>query len=79
VVFEDSFTSDFIRGTDGEFLFEEFAALQTIEGLKYFNTSNITSMRGMFKGCTFIEKIYFGAFKGENITDISFLFYNHFS
>ena len=36
----------------------------------------INDIKEMFKGCTYIEEILFGAFKGQNITNISGLFAN---
>ena len=40
----------------------------------YMNNVNINSMKGMFSGCTSLTSISFYPFKGEDATDISFLF-----
>ena len=41
--------------------------------MKYFYINNI---KGMFKGCSKLEQVYFHSFEGLNLKDISFLFYD---
>ena len=50
--------------------------LTSISGLQYLNTSNVTSMVGMFHRCTSLRSIDVSHFNTENVTNMSYMFAN---
>ena len=54
--------------------FHNCSNLVNITGLEYLNTSNVTTMRGMFYGCQILANLDLGTFNTENVTDMSFMF-----
>ena len=59
---------------DSSDLFGGFKKLKTIEGLKYFDTSNVKSMASMFFNCLSMEVIDLTDFDTSNVTDMSSMF-----
>ncbi|MBR0491019.1 MAG: BspA family leucine-rich repeat surface protein [Clostridia bacterium] len=49
--------------------------LTTIYGLEKFNTSKVTSMKGMFRMCTSITSLDLRSFDTKNVIDFSYMFY----
>ena len=48
--------------------------LKEIIGINSFNTSNVTTMRGMFNACSELKNIDLSYFKTSNVTDLSIMF-----
>ena len=48
--------------------------LTSISGLQYLNTSNVTSMVGMFHRCTSLRSIDVSHFNTENVTNMGYMF-----
>ena len=48
--------------------------LRTIENLQYLNTSNVTDMSDMFKGCESLTSLDLSSFNTANVTDMSEMF-----
>ena len=55
-------------------LFSYFKILETIEGLEYLNTSNVTDMSYMFDGCHSLTELNLSNFDTSNVTDMSRMF-----
>jgi len=53
VVFDSSFAN--ARPTDGSFWFHNMTNLTSINGMSFLNTSEMTTMAGMFYSCTSLE------------------------
>ena len=51
-------------------------ALTTISGLEYFNTSNVTTIRGMFMNCEKIKTLNLSSFDTSKVTDMQYLLAN---
>ena len=49
--------------------------LQTINGLEYLNTSNVTSMGNMFHNCSGLTNLDVSSFNTVNVTDLGEMFY----
>ena len=49
-------------------------SLTTISGLEYFNTSNVTTMRGMFYNCPQIQALNLSSFDTSKVTDMQYMF-----
>lgn len=60
--------------TDCEQWFDTFKG-ETIEGLEYLNTSNVTNMQGMFANCPNIKTLDLSNFNTAKVTDMSSMFY----
>jgi len=71
-VFDASFR-DF-RPTTTEGWFYELDLLERIEGLEHLNTSQVTSMGWMFKGCGSLTSLDLTRFDTSKVTDMSGLF-----
>ncbi len=59
---------------NSSYLFSNFENLLSIEGFKYFDTSNVTNMRWMFSNCNKIEIIDLSDFDTSNVTDMHGMF-----
>lgn len=72
VVFEPSFSQ--VRPTTTAYWFSRMNYLTTIEGMEYLNTSDVTSMRGMFYSCQNLTGADVSHFDTQNVTDMSWMF-----
>ena len=73
VVFDKSF--DNYRPTSCAYWFYGCSNLTIIEGMKeYINTDNVTSMGGMFSGCSSLTTLDLSNFKTEKVTDMNSMF-----
>ena len=72
VVFDESFSR--ARPDNTYHWFALLANLKTIDNIMYLNTSNVTSMAGMFMLCPALESLYLGYFDTSNVTDMSDMF-----
>ena len=68
VVIQDNFSSAGMTNCWG--MFKGLAALESITGLAYMITSNVTSMDCMFSGCTSLESI---DFTGVNTSEVMYM------
>lgn len=73
VVFEPSFADCLIITSTAEW-FCGFSNLTIIEGIEYLNTSNVTTMEGMFSDCQKISSFNLNSFNTSNVTDMRFMF-----
>ncbi len=55
--------------------FFENTKLQTINGLEYLNTSNVTNMLALFNGCTSLTSLDLSTFDTHNVTNMRGMFY----
>ena len=73
IVFEESFK------TYAPTLLKEFfyncTSLETISGLEYLNTANITDMSSMFWNCSNLKSLDFTKFDTKNVSSMYFMFY----
>ena len=74
VVFDASFAK-FYPKTTAEW-FAHYAALKRIEGIENLNTSEVTSMKGMFTGCAALDTLDLTSFNTEKVNDMSEMFKN---
>ena len=74
VVFDASFAK-FYPQTTAEW-FAHYAALKRIEGIENLNTSEVTSMKGMFTGCAALDTLDLTSFNTEKVNDMSEMFKN---
>ena len=73
VVFESSF--DNVRPESCAYWFCNFQNLSSIKSMLYLNTTDVTSMRSMFSGCSALKNFIFSSgFNTENVTDMSHMF-----
>lgn len=72
VTFDPSFSM--ARPTKTDYWFNEMVALTQIEGMEYLNTSEVTSMVGMFRRCESIEQMDLSHFDTGNVTDMQQMF-----
>ena len=73
VVFEESF--QYARPTNCIQWFQGFNKLETITGLQYLNTEEVTNMQMMFYGCTNLKTLDLSNFNTEKVKDMQFMFY----
>ena len=73
-VFDASFR-DF-RPTTTEGWFYELNLLERIEGLEHLNTSQVTSMSGLFSGCGSLTSLDLTCFDTSKVTDMRGMFYS---
>ena len=73
VVFDASFAN--ARPTSCDYWFDYCPNLTTIEGIEYFNTENVTTMRYMFDSCESLKSLDLTNFNTENVTDMYYMFY----
>lgn len=62
---------DTTRVTSAAYAFYNMKSLTTITGLSRWDTSKITTMNSMFKGCTGLKSLDFSSFNTKNVTDFS--------
>lgn len=74
VVFDASFAS--VKPKSCWMWFNEFMKLESIEGLKYLDTSEATSMYEMFYNCRKLESIDVSGFNTEKVKNMSAMFGN---
>ncbi len=72
VVFNPSFAS--ARPTSTQNWFAEMQNLTSIEGIQYLNTSEVTTMSGMFWECTELTAVDVSGFDTRKVTDMSWMF-----
>jgi len=72
VVFGPSFAN--ARPTTTYFWFWRMENLQSITGLSYLNTSEVTNMSGMFGYCKSLTSLDVSSFNTANVTDMSSMF-----
>ncbi len=72
VVFDPSFAN--ARPITTRYWFNNMANLNTIEGLEYLNTSEVTSMYSMFGGCTSLTSLDLSTFDTSKTTSMTALF-----
>ena len=54
--------------------FSDMSNLTSISGLNYLNTSEVTTMRSMFYGCSKLTSLNLNGFNTANVTDMSYMF-----
>ena len=74
VVFDESFSN--ARPTSCGYWFISFQSLEGIEGFEHLNTSETTSMEGMFYGCVVKNKMNLSALNTSKVKNMSNMFYN---
>ncbi len=74
VVIEPAFSQ--ARPTSTADWFAWMGSLENISGMEYLNTSEVTSMYGMFRGCYALTSIDVSHFDTQNVTDMGWMFYN---
>ena len=72
IVFDESFKT--YAPTSLKDFFKNCTALETISGLKYLNTANVTDMGYMFYGCSALTSLDLTNFNTANVTYISYMF-----
>ena len=72
-VFDASFKNYLPKSTEDWFSY--FENLKKIEGLTNLNTSEVTTMRGMFYDCLSLTSLDLSNFKTENVQYMSYMFY----
>ncbi len=60
--------------TDSSSLFSGFTKLAAIENMKYFDTSDVTRMYGMFNGCTGLTSLDLSDFDTSKVVDMRYMF-----
>ena len=74
VVFDKSFNEYAPISLEG--FFQDCKGLETILGLEYLNTANVTSMYNMFKNCQKLSSLTLSeSFNTANVTNMSAMFY----
>ena len=74
VVFDSSFAS--VLPTSLYRWFYSCTKLKSISGLEYLNTSNVTSMSGMFYGCSGLTSLDVSHFDTSNVRNMGSMFYD---
>lgn len=72
VVFDESFSN--ARPTSCGYWFASFQSLEGIEGIEHLNTSETTSMEGMFYGCVVKNKMNLSALNTSKVKNMSNMF-----
>ena len=73
IVFEESFKT--YAPTSLKEVFYNCTSLETISGLEYLNTANITDMSSMFYGCSNLTSLNLTKFDTKNVSSMYFMFY----
>ena len=73
IIFDESFKT--YAPTSLREFFKGCKALETISGLEYLNTANVTDMNSMFYGCSALTSLDLKKFNTENVTDMSYMFF----
>ena len=84
VVNEDGETHTlYLQGKNGieaspnsKYLFFNFSILESIEGLEYLDTSEVTDMFSMFQNCTSLTNLDISGFDTRKVTNMSRMFQN---
>lgn len=66
---------DTTRVTSAAYAFYNMKSLTSITGLSRWDTSKITTMNSMFKGCTGLKSLDFSSFNTKNVMDFSSMMY----
>ena len=74
VVFDPSFAN--ARPTTTRAWFYYMQNLQSITGLSYLNTSEVTNMTGMFNSCFKLTSLDLSSFNTSKVTDMRAMFFN---
>ncbi|WP_308396619.1 BspA family leucine-rich repeat surface protein [Prevotella sp.] len=74
VVFDESFSN--ARPTSCGYWFISFQSLEGIEGIEHLNTSETTSMEGMFYGCVVKNNMNLSALNTSKVKNMSNMFFN---
>lgn len=74
VVFDESFSN--ARPTSCDYWFLSFQSLEGIEGIEHLNTSETTSMVGMFSECVVKNNMNLSALNTSKVKNMSNMFYN---
>ena len=72
VVFDSSFAD--ARPTTTYDWFYSMTSLQSIKGMRYLNTSEVTNMGYMFSSCILLKSIDVSSFNTANVTDMNHMF-----
>ena len=72
VLFHPSFAN--ARPTSCYRWFDGMSQLTSIVGIKYLNTSNVTSMANMFSGCANLDSLDVSGFDTGKVTDMQYMF-----
>ena len=72
VIFDESYSN--ARPKRMDYWFSELPSLLSIEGLEYLNTSAVTTMKGLFNGCTSLNYVDLSRFNTSAVTDMSSMF-----
>ena len=72
VVFDPSFA--YILPTSTYAWFAEMSNLQSITGLQYLKTSEVTNMMGMFAGCSQLTTLDLSSFNTAKVRDMGYMF-----
>ena len=73
IVFDESFKTYAPTSLSG--FFGGCETLETISGLEYLNTANVTEMSHMFYGCSALTSLDLTNFNTANVTDMSHMFH----
>lgn len=74
IVFEESFKT--YAPTSLKEFFYNCKTLETISGLEYLNTANITDMSRMFEACSALKSLDLTKFDTKNVSNMNFMFNN---
>ena len=74
IVFEESFKT--YAPTSLKEFFYNCTSLETISGLEYLNTANITDMSSMFQDCYNLKSLDLTKFDTKNVSNMYFMFNN---
>ena len=74
IVFEESFKT--YAPTSLKEFFYNCKTLETISGLEYLNTANITDMSRMFEACSALKSLDLTKFDTKNVSNMYFMFNN---
>ena len=73
IIFDESFKT--YAPTSLKDFFIDCTNLETISGLEYLNTANVTDMHGMFSDCSALTSLDLSHFNTAKVTDMSYMFY----
>ena len=73
IVFDESFKTYALTSLSG--FFSDCETLETISGLEYLNTANVTDMSHMFHGCSALESLDLTKFNTANVEFMYHMFY----
>ena len=63
------------RPTSIAYWFSDYSAMTEIEGMEYFNTSEVTNMSNLFEDCSSLESIDLSHFNTGKVTNMSGMFW----